>query len=270
VGRLPRRCRLVGVAAPWQVSEAGRVLALKRVGSGDDVVAAGGGDGNAQESDMIQVAIVDDHPIARRGVEQVLTEGGGMRVLASVATAAELATHLKDGDGSPDLVVLDLYHAGEEPCLAAVAELRTSVRVLVMSVSGRAEDVLGAIRAGASGYITKQASPAMFVAAVETVAAGGFWLSSQLADIVQSELVRPAGRASRSAGAAGGALSAREAETLDWIARGFTHAQVATRMGVSKATVDTYVERIRIKLQVGNKAELTRAALTRLAQASEP
>ncbi len=217
---------------------------------------------------MIKVAIVDDHPIARRGVEQVLTEGGGMRVLASVATAAELAVHIQGGD-SPDLIVLDLYHAGDEPCLAAVAELHTSVRVLVMSVSGRAEDVLGAIRAGASGYITKQALPAMFVAAVETVAAGGFWLSSQLADIVQSELVRPVARASRSACAAG-ELSAREAETLDWIARGFTHAQVATRMGVTKATVDTYVERIRIKLQVGNKAELTRAALTRLAQDSGP
>jgi DNA-binding CsgD family transcriptional regulator len=56
-------------------------------------------------------------------------------------------------------------------------------------------------------------------------------------------------------------LSPREEETLDLIARGFTHAQVARRMGISKATVDTYVERIRGKLQVGNKAELTRAAM---------
>jgi DNA-binding NarL/FixJ family response regulator len=62
-------------------------------------------------------------------------------------------------------------------------------------------------------------------------------------------------------------LSPREEQALELIARGFTHAQAARRMGVSKTTVDTYVERIRIKLQVGNKAELTRAAINRAAQA---
>ena len=62
------------------------------------------------------------------------------------------------------------------------------------------------------------------------------------------------------------ALSPREQQTLDLIALGHTHAQVAKRMGISKATVDTYVERIRAKLRVGNKADLTRAALTRLTQ----
>jgi two-component system, NarL family, nitrate/nitrite response regulator NarL len=234
----------------------------------DGVMTAAYVDGGGQEPDMIQVAIVDDHPIARRGVEQVLTESGSMRVLASVPTPGELAVHLQRSDSGPDVVILDLYHDGDEPCLAAIAELRTGTRVLVMSVSGRPEDVIGAIRAGASGYITKQALPAMFVAAVEAVSAGGFWLSSQLADIVQTELMRPIRRTSSRTRAAAGELSAREAETLDWIARGFTHAQVATRMGVSKATVNTYVERIRVKLQVGNKAELTRAALTRLSRTS--
>ncbi|MEU7870001.1 LuxR C-terminal-related transcriptional regulator [Dactylosporangium sp. NPDC049140] len=75
----------------------------------------------------------------------------------------------------------------------------------------------------------------------------------QLADLVRATLVEPA--------PAAGALSPREQQTLDLIASGFTHAQVASRMGVRKATVDTYVERIRAKLQLGNKAELTRAAL---------
>ena len=98
----------------------------------------------------------------------------------------------------------------------------------------------------------------MFVAAVETVAAGGFAMSSQLADILQAGFaVQPP------TAPPGPQLSAREEETLGLIARGLTHAQVAKRMGVSKATVDTYVERIRAKLQVGNKAELTRVALQR-------
>lgn len=220
---------------------------------------------------MIRVAIVDDHPIARRGVEQVLAEVDGVRVVASVGSAAELADELTDArvdSDYPDVMVLDLYHDGDTPCLDAVARLAKGTRVLVMSASGRPQDVLGAIRAGAAGYVTKQSSPEMIVSAVETAAAGGFFLSSQLADILQAELSRPAAPASqpqpRPKAVSEGVLSPREEETLSLIARGFTHAQAATRMGVSKATADTYVERIRAKLQVGNKAELTRAALSYL------
>jgi DNA-binding NarL/FixJ family response regulator len=227
---------------------------------------------------MIRVAIVDDHPIARRGVEQVLTETGAVRVVATAAAPSGLLDALGSGEAADlDLIVLDLYHDGDEPCLDAVARLSAGARarVLVMSVSGRPGDVLGAIRAGAAGYITKLASPEAFVSAVEAVAAGGFYLSSQLADILQTELAHPQPAPEpepdpappRQAQAAGtGVLSRREEETLSLIARGFTHAQAATRMGVSKATVDTYIERIRTKLQVGNKAELTRAALTQLSE----
>jgi DNA-binding NarL/FixJ family response regulator len=225
-----------------------------------------------EESDMIRVAIVDDHPIARRGIEQVLAEVPGLRVVASAASPADLAALLSGADlasGYPDVMILDLYHDGDEPCLDAVAQLSAGTRVLVMSASGRPGDVLGAIRCGAAGYVTKQTGPEMIVTAVETVAAGGFYLSSQLADILQAELTREAPAPPARTARAGG-LSPREEETLSLIARGFTHTQVATRMKVSKATVDTYVERIRAKLQVGNKAELTRAALAYLADEPAP
>jgi DNA-binding NarL/FixJ family response regulator len=224
-------------------------------------------DTGPRESDMIRVAVVDDHPIARRGIEQVLTEAGRVQVVASVGSPERLAEALAavEPGGEPDVVVLDLYRDAEAPCLPVVAELSATTRVLVMSASGRREDVLGAVRAGAAGYVTKHADPEMFLAAVETVAAGGFALSPQLADILQAELSRvhrPATGGARVAGTQ--ELSVREEEALGLIARGFTHAQVGKRMGVTKATVDTYVERIRAKLQVGNKAELTRAALDRL------
>jgi DNA-binding NarL/FixJ family response regulator len=222
---------------------------------------------------MIRVAIVDDHPIARRGVEQILADAGNFDVTASVGSAARLAETIRDGaEPWPDVVILDLYHDGDQPCLAAIADLTQVTRVLVISASGRPVDVIGAIRAGAAGYVTKHAEAQMFVAAVETVGAGGFALSSQLADILASGLtgagaavepVTPAATSTET-GPPRPDLSPREEEALGLIARGFTHAQTATRMGVSKATVDTYVERIRTKLQVGNKAELTRAALERL------
>jgi DNA-binding NarL/FixJ family response regulator len=212
---------------------------------------------------MICVAVVDDHPIARRGVEQILAESGRISVTASYASAEELVSALDGAAGGarPDVVVLDLYYDGESPCVDAAARLSADLKVLVMSASGSPADVVGAIQAGASGYVTKQSSPEVLVAAVETVAAGGFALSPRLADILHAALARPDADPADQAPGGTPRLSAREQEALELIASGFTHAQVATRMGVRKATVDTYVERVRTKLQIGNKAELTRAAL---------
>ncbi|MGW5327584.1 response regulator [Streptomyces sp. NPDC004014] len=207
--------------------------------------------------------IIDDHPLARMGIAQILTSSGRVQVAAAVASPAELAAVLDEA--SPDVVVCDLYHDGERACLDAVAALAAAQRTLVISASGRPDDVIGVIRAGASGYITKHADPALLVGAVETVAAGGFALSPQLADILHADFGRGAGRRSDAA-TASSALSPREEQALSLIADGLTHAQVATRMGVTRKTVETYVERIRGKLQVGNKAELTRAALERLGE----
>jgi DNA-binding NarL/FixJ family response regulator len=163
------------------------------------------------------------------------------------------------------VVLLDLYLGSDEPCLPVISELRTAAKVLVISASGKPADVIGAIAAGASGYLSKLADAAMLVSAVRTVAAGGFALSAHLADIIRAELASgwPLATVCPGSGAAErvAELSPREEQALELIARGFTHSQAARRMGVSKGTLDTYVERVRAKLQVGNKAELTRAAL---------
>jgi CheY-like chemotaxis protein len=110
---------------------------------------------------MIWVAVVDDHPIARRGVGQVLVESGRISVVASCASPGEPTGLLAGTDDTPrlDLIVLDLYHDGERPCLEVVTRLTGAAKVLVMSASGRPDDVVGAIRAGASGYVTKQSEP---------------------------------------------------------------------------------------------------------------
>jgi DNA-binding CsgD family transcriptional regulator len=103
---------------------------------------------------------------------------------------------------------------------------------------------------------------------VRTVAKGGFTLSADLANLLQAELASPLPPEPCERDGLGlGLLSPREEQALELIAQGFTHAQVARRMAIRKATVDTYVERIRAKLQVGNKAELTRAALELARQA---
>jgi DNA-binding NarL/FixJ family response regulator len=202
---------------------------------------------------VLRVAIVDDHPIAREGLRGFLGGAGELAVVACVAGTAELPP-----PGDPrvvDVVVLDLYLTDDQPALAAIRDLAARVPVLVMSASREPADVLAAMQAGASGYLTKNASQAAYLAAIRAVAAGEFFLSSQLADLIQAaagEGVAPAGRAE---------LSARERETLSFIARGFTHQQTATRMGVSVKTVNTYVARVRGKLRLGNKAELALASL---------
>ena len=145
---------------------------------------------------MIQVAIVDDHPVARRGLQSILAEAGDIQVSAAVATPSGLSL-AGPGAGRPDVIILDLYHDGDEPCLDVIAKLRQDHKVLVVSASGRPADVLGAIRVGARGYVTKLADPPMLIAAVHTVASGGFALSSQLADILQGELTRAPAAASR-------------------------------------------------------------------------
>ena len=210
---------------------------------------------------MIGIAIVDDHPIALRGIEYLLADVDDIDVVVTAASVAELRGRLARSPDAPapDVILLDLYHDGESACFEAIAELAATVRVLVISASGRPEDVTGAIRAGACGYITKNTPLEQFRTAIYTAAGGGFWLSSQLADILCTQLGVPEPR--KGSGGGPQPLAPREEETLSLIARGFTHSQVASRMGISRATVDTYVERIRAKFNIGNKADLTRLAL---------
>src|ERR1700753_1789350 len=156
--------------------------------------------------EVIQVAIVDDHPVARRGLQSILAEAGDIEVAAAVGDPAEFSA---GGTGTgPDVIMLDLYLDGDQPCLDVIAKLRHDHKVLVVSASGRPAAVLGAIRAGACGYVTKLADPPMLIAAAHTVASGGFALSSQLADMLRGELARTP--AATEAAAGNPSLSLRE------------------------------------------------------------
>lgn len=202
---------------------------------------------------VIRVAVVDDHPVARRGIIAIIAGFPGLRVSTAVPDASDLP---RDANGlvDADVILLDFYQGDGRPALQAITELSAQCPVLVLSASRSPAVALAAVRAGASGYVTKAAEEAAYETAIRAVAAGTFYLSAQLADLIQAATLR--GAASRQ-----DALSPREQEALGFIACGFTHQQTATRMGISKGTVDTYVARIRTKLQLGNKAELTLAAL---------
>jgi DNA-binding NarL/FixJ family response regulator/transcriptional regulator with XRE-family HTH domain len=197
------------------------------------------------ESGPVRVAIVDDHPIARYGMEHVLASSPDVRLVLSSPDAGELVSTVQDcADPPADVVVMDLYLHGDRPSLRTLRDLATVFPVLVISASTRPADVLGAIMAGASGYLTKKAVARTFMAAVETVHSGGFWLSAELADIVRRQLV---------SGTYGfrAELSLDEDEILGYIARGLSPEQAARRMAISTTAVDLHIRQIRAKIGGG-------------------
>src|ERR1019366_10614502 len=110
---------------------------------------------------MIAVGIVDDHPIVRHGMSHLLEQWPGVTVIASGATVSELGSI-----DSLDVVVLDLYLGSDDPALESIPLLAASTPVLVVSASACPADVLGAIRAGASGYLPKDCQPELLAAGV--------------------------------------------------------------------------------------------------------
>jgi DNA-binding NarL/FixJ family response regulator len=200
--------------------------------------------------DVFTVGIVDDQPVRRAGMQLLIQGDADLRVVASVSRVAELDT----AGTACDVVVLDLPLRSDEGSLAIISHLADVSRPLVISTWDQPPTLLAAIRAGACACVSRQADPEAVAVAMRVVAGGGFYLCDRTHPRLLAELSRPA-REDPSG------LGPREVETLRWIARGFTQAQIASRMGLSQATVNTYAKRIRAKLKATNKAELTRIAI---------
>jgi DNA-binding NarL/FixJ family response regulator len=198
------------------------------------------------------VAVVDDQPMTRAGIEKVASEAPDLNVVSSVARLDEL----DGGEGSAayDVVVLGLPVPPERSSLDALTRVARVGRPVVTSTWAQPPSVLTAIRGGVRGCLTRRCGPDVVVNALRVVARGEVLICADLVDRFQTELQR-----ARHEDPTG--LAPREIETLRWIALGLTQSQIARRMGLSQATVNTYAKRIRHKLSAGNKAELTRMAI---------
>lgn len=200
----------------------------------------------------VSVAVVCERPMARAGLEQVVRNCAEVTLGVSVATVEELEeAQPTSGD---QVIIIDLPPVPYRPALEIIAKLAVIGRPLVSSAWGQPPTLMAAIRAGARGLITHYCDERSVARTLQTVAEGGIAVSPDLTDRFLAE-------ASGQSDADDGALAPREVETLRWIALGFTHTQIATRMGLSPATVNTYAKRLRAKLNVSNKAELTRVAI---------
>ncbi len=206
----------------------------------------------------LTVFVVDDHELFRSGVRSELS--ASCRIVGDAGTVEEaIAGIVRE---APDVVLLDVHMpaGGGRGVIDAVREKGSKAQFLALSVSDAAEDVIGLIRAGARGYVTKSISADELVAAVQRVHGGDVVFSPRLAGFVLDAF---AGEAHEPIDPELDLLTARERETLRYIARGYTYKEVAAELHISVKTVETHVSAVLRKLQLSNRYELTRWASER-------
>jgi DNA-binding NarL/FixJ family response regulator len=205
-----------------------------------------------------RVVLVDDHELFRAGVRGEIATS--VDIVGEAGTVAEAVPLIRELD--PEVVLLDVHlpDGGGEGVIAGVTQERPAVKFLALSVSDAAEDVIGVIRAGARGYVTKTISGAELEDAIERVAQGDAVFSPRLAGFVLD--------AFRAGEPLGGdseldSLTPREREVLQLIARGYRYKEIAARLHLSIKTVEAHVSSVLRKLQLSSRHELSRWAQQR-------
>jgi DNA-binding NarL/FixJ family response regulator len=206
---------------------------------------------------VTRVVLVDDHAMFRAGVRAEL--GDRVEIVGEAGTVAEAIAVITKT--TPDVVLLDV-HMPDGGGLAVLQALSgTDARVLALSVSDAAEDVIALIRAGASGYVTKTISPDELADAVRRVADGDVVFSPRLAgfvlDAFRDSPVAPAIDPEIDQ------LTPREREVLRLLARGYAYKEIASELFISIKTVETHASNVLRKLQLSNRHQLTRWAADR-------
>jgi DNA-binding NarL/FixJ family response regulator len=206
----------------------------------------------------VRVVLVDDHRLFRSGVRAEL--GPRVEVVGEGEDVASAVTAITAT--VPDVVLLDVHlpGGGGVEVLRAVLPVLPDIRFLAVSVSDAADDVIGTIRAGARGYVTKTISGADLSDAVVRVAEGDAVFSPRLAGFVLDAFAAtdvPAIDPELDA------LTQREREVLRLIARGYAYKEIAKELFISVKTVETHVSSVLRKLQLSNRHELTRWATDR-------
>jgi DNA-binding NarL/FixJ family response regulator len=211
-------------------------------------------------SAAIRILIADDHPVVRDGLAAMLATQPDFAVVGQAATgreAVERATLLR-----PDVVLLDL-EMPELDGVAAIERLRVEcpgARVIVFTAFDTDERILGAVRAGAQGYLLKGAPRDELFQAIRVVSAGG----SLLAPFVTSRLLRHvSGQAGADEPVLAETLTARELEVLQLLAEGRTNKEIAARLVISERTVKFHVSAILGKLGADNRTDAVRVAVQR-------
>ncbi len=207
----------------------------------------------------IRVLVVEDVPRILEGLCRLIEDAEGL-VLVGRAGAGEEAL-ARIGPAAPDVVLCDLGLPGIDG-IETTRRIRArwpGVEVLILTVFDEEEKVLGAVRAGAAGYLLKGGSAARLCEAIAEVHAGGSVIQPSLARVLLRQFQPP--RVAE--GPALPALTAREREILELIAKGLSNPEAANVLGLSRATVRTHLEHIYEKLEVTNRTEAVAEGIRR-------
>lgn len=204
---------------------------------------------------MIKVLIADDHPIVRQGLRQILASTTDMEVTGEAVNAQETLDQVRAGGW--DVLVLDITlpdHSGFD-ILKQLKHEQPDLPVLVLSIHAEEQLAVRALKAGASGYLTKEKAPEELVKAIRQVVSGGRYISRSLAESLAYGLDTASERPRLEA------LSDREFQVMQMIAGGKTLRGIAETLSLSVKTISTYRTRLLEKMQLKTNAEIIRYAL---------
>lgn len=206
----------------------------------------------ASTRDVDTVVVIDDHPLFRKGVGQLLALDPGFALVGEAGDGAAGVELVRALD--PDLVLLDLNMRGMDglQTLAAIKADMPHVRVVMLTVSDAREDLIDAIRAGADGYLLKDADPEDVVERLRRATAGELVVSDALSGALAQAL-----RAEMRPAATGPAehLTEREREILATLARGLSNKQIARELGIVEGTVKVHMKNLLRKLGLRSRVE---------------
>jgi two-component system invasion response regulator UvrY len=204
---------------------------------------------------MIKVLIADDHPIVRQGLRQILSETADMVVSGEAINGQEALDKVRVGGW--DVLVLDITMPGRSgfDILKELKYEQPALPVLVLSIHAEEQLAVRVLKAGASGYVTKENAPNELVRAIRKVVSGGRYISPGLAESLAFGLDMTSDRPRHET------LSDREFQVMQLMASGKTLAEIAEVLSLSAKTVSTYRTRLLEKLNLKTNAELMRYAI---------
>lgn len=204
---------------------------------------------------MLKIIIADDHTIVREGLKQILAETSDMVVVDEASNGQELLNKLMKNDY--DIVILDIYMPGRSG-LDILKEIKTQkpeLHILVLSMYPEEQYAVRTLKAGASGYLTKESASEELISAIRKVATGSKYITPTLAEKLAFNLKINSEKPAHEI------LSDREYQVMCMIASGKTVTEIAKELFLSVKTISTYRQRILEKMSLKNNAEITRYAL---------
>lgn len=205
-------------------------------------------------AEKIKVVLVDDHHIVRRGLRSFLNAFDDLTVIGEASSGEEALQHIEEW--LPDVIVMDMLMPGGMDGIETIRQVRTLVpNTRIVALTSYTDDsrVVAALRAGAIGYVRKEADPDILLASVRAAAHGQSLLDPAVANAVMQELMR--------GGKHSAELTEREQEILRQLAFGRTNHEIAEALVVSDETVKTHVGNILTKLQLAHRTQAVIYAL---------